>query len=49
MRGMLIDNDDAIAGLGEDVVVMKLRPRGTERRIDMFWRGRLRMGARVGS
>jgi len=28
MRGMLIDNDESVAGLGEDIAIVDLRPRG---------------------
>ena len=31
MRGMLIDNDDTIAGLGNNIGIVDLRPRGAER------------------
>ena len=34
MRGMLIDDDDSVAGLRDDIAVMDLRPRGAERRIE---------------
>ena len=30
MRGMLIDNDDAVAGLADDVVLVELRARDAE-------------------
>ena len=48
MRRMLIDDDESIAGLRDDIVVVDLRPRGAERRFDILWRGCLRMGACVG-
>ncbi len=35
MRGVLIDDDNAIAGLGDDVIHVQLRARGAERRGDV--------------
>ena len=42
MGGMLIDDDDAIARLGDNIGVMQLRARGAERRIE-----RIRQGCRI--
>ena len=33
MRGVLVDDDDAGRGLGDDPVFMQLRPRGAKRRV----------------
>ena len=48
MRGVLIDDDDAIAGLGDYIGIVDLRPRGAERRFEIFRRGWLLMRTRVG-
>src|ERR1700732_5328921 len=48
MRGVLVNNDDAIAGLGNNIGIVDLRPRGAERRFNIFWRGWLLMRARIG-
>ncbi len=41
MRRMLIDDDDAVARLGDDIGLVDLRPRRTERRFHRLGRGRL--------
>jgi hypothetical protein len=48
VRGMLIDDDDAIAGLGHDVGVVQLGPRRAERGIEIRLRHGGFMRARVG-
>ena len=37
MGGVLVDNDDAIAGLGDDIGFVQLRPGDTQRPVR--WRG----------
>ncbi|MOA04395.1 hypothetical protein D3C78_1239460 [compost metagenome] len=39
MRGMLVDDDKAVLRLGDDVVLVQLRPRGAERVKHRFRRG----------
>ena len=40
MRGMLVDDDEAVARLRHDVVLVDLRPRGAERMLDLLGIGR---------
>ena len=48
MGGMLIDDDDAVARLGDDIGVVHLRPRRAERGGEVGLAGAIAMGARIG-
>src|SRR5947199_6541768 len=48
MRRMLIDDNDAVAGLRDDVGLVQLRACRPERRVKCFRRGGRRIGAPIG-
>ncbi len=48
MRGVLVDDDEAVAGLGDDVVLVQLRPRRPQRAVEQVIDDRGLMGARIG-
>ena len=48
MRGVLVDDHDAVARLRHDVGLVQLRARGAERAVDEIGRGIGRLGAHIG-
>ncbi len=48
MGGVLVHEDEAVAGLGEDIGLVQLRPGGTERAIHVHGGGRRLTGPRIG-
>ena len=48
MRGVLVDDDYAVAGLRDDIGLVQLRARSAERPVERFGHGFGRLSARVG-
>ena len=48
MRGVLVDDDQPIAGLRHDVGLVHLRARGAERAVEQFGRGFDDIGTGIG-
>ena len=48
MRGVLVDDDDAVARLRHDIGLVHLRARGAERPVEQFGRGLRDLDARIG-